>query len=172
MSESIDTNKYRICEDGSIIGVRYGKDIARTTVSKTGYYIVKVACKDGKLRTKLAHRVIAEHLIPNPNNLRTVNHINGNKLDNRVSNLEWMTTKDNCIHYTSSTDRWIENARSKLHEDSRFISIERDADRTFIFYDCRICNSIQKSRLDSSIVPRGLCNKCAKLKKKDSSARY
>lgn len=53
-----------------------------------GYYQVRLS-KDGKYFYKNLHRLIAETFIPNPDNLRTVNHINGNKLDNRVDNLEW-----------------------------------------------------------------------------------
>ena len=53
-----------------------------------GYYQVRL-CKNGRIFYKNLHRLIAETFIPNPNNLRTVNHINGNKLDNRVENLEW-----------------------------------------------------------------------------------
>ena len=53
-----------------------------------GYYQVRIS-KDGKYYYKNLHRLIAETFIPNPENLRTVNHINGNKLDNRFSNLEW-----------------------------------------------------------------------------------
>lgn len=53
-----------------------------------GYYQIRLY-KDGKYFYKNLHRVIAETFIPNPNNYRTVNHINGNKLDNRVDNLEW-----------------------------------------------------------------------------------
>lgn len=53
-----------------------------------GYYQIRLS-KDGKYHYKNLHRLIAETFIPNPNNLRTVNHINGNKLDNRLSNLEW-----------------------------------------------------------------------------------
>lgn len=57
-----------------------------------GYYQVRLF-KDGKYHYKNLHRLIAETFIPNPNNYRTVNHINGNKLDNRVDNLEWV---DDC----------------------------------------------------------------------------
>lgn len=46
----------------------------------------------------LIHRLVAKAFIPNPDNLPTVNHKNGNGLDNRVENLEWMSNRDNCLH--------------------------------------------------------------------------
>ena len=48
--------------------------------------------------TQLVHRLVADTWIPNPNNYREVNHINGDKDDNRVENLEWVTHSQNMSH--------------------------------------------------------------------------
>ena len=54
--------------------------------------------KNVKLNTSI-HRLVAITFIPNPENKPIVNHINGNKSDNRVENLEWVTqTSENMIH--------------------------------------------------------------------------
>lgn len=49
-------------------------------------------------KTFLIHRVVADSFIPNPDEKPYVNHINGNKKDNRVENLEWVTNSENMIH--------------------------------------------------------------------------
>ena len=60
--------------------------------------------KDGYLRTwldgknPLIHRLVAQKYIPNPENKPEVNHINGDKTDNRVKNLEWVTNRENMRH--------------------------------------------------------------------------
>lgn len=54
--------------------------------------------KRGKIKYEKVHRLVAKMFISNQNNLPEVNHIDGNKLNNNVSNLEWVTTRDNQLH--------------------------------------------------------------------------
>lgn len=62
-----------------------------------GYYRIKL-CKNNLSKRVMLHRIIAEAFIPNPNNYKTINHINGDKKDNRIENLEWCTQSQNVLH--------------------------------------------------------------------------
>lgn len=61
-------------------------------------YMIAHLCKDGTPSNKAVHRLVAEAFLNNPNNLPEVNHIDGDKTNNLVSNLEWISSSDNSLH--------------------------------------------------------------------------
>lgn len=63
-----------------------------------GGYQQMAICKNKVRNQILVHRVVAQTFVPNPHNKPEVNHINGNKSDNRAENLEWCTSSENQIH--------------------------------------------------------------------------
>lgn len=67
--------------------------ILTSNISPTGYKRIHY---DGK--PKLLHRVVAEIFIENSESHETVNHIDGNKLNNKIDNLEWVSNSDNVRH--------------------------------------------------------------------------
>ena len=78
-------NDYYISDYGDIFSI-YKNKIINPYITKHSYY--RIGLKDNK--KYLIHRLVAETFIPNPENKPQVNHINGNKQDNRVENLEWI----------------------------------------------------------------------------------
>lgn len=62
-----------------------------------GYKVVNLS-KNNTVKHHLIHRLVAETFIDNPENKLFVNHINGNKSDNRINNLEWCTRSENDSH--------------------------------------------------------------------------
>ena len=75
----------------------HGSQIMKCRKFKNGYMHVKLT-KNGKGVEPSVHRLIAITFIPNPGNLSQVNHIDGNKSNNYITNLEWCSSSENQLH--------------------------------------------------------------------------
>lgn len=120
---------YQISNLGRLKRIKSGRGTTANGVvngylNNQGYRRMRLSINDIS-KCIFAHRLVAEHFIPNPNNKKEVNHLNGNKDDNRVSNLEWATPSENMKHAFNTgirTQRGSCNPRSKLSE-SQVLSI-------------------------------------------------
>lgn len=95
--KTLTMNDYEITKEGQIINKTNGH-VLKPQPNGKGYLRVKI---EGKLR--FVHRLVAEKYIPNPNNYEQVNHKDGNKTNNSIDNLEWVS---NSMH-ASSRRQWI-----------------------------------------------------------------
>ena len=94
MWEAIN-EKYQVSDFGKIKNAK-GK-ILKTFINDKGYEIVSLS-KNGKQKNERVHRLVATAFIPNEKNKPHINHKDGNKLNNRVENLEWVDRKENIMH--------------------------------------------------------------------------
>lgn len=100
--------KYQVSNFGNVRSLMYhnAKEIKRISLLKpatdgSGYFRCALS-KNNILTTFKVHRLVAQAFIPNPNNYPQINHIDGNKKNNRVENLEWCTNSMNQIHAYSN----------------------------------------------------------------------
>lgn len=86
--------------------------IERKNPKRKGYLVMQLY-KDNKPKNCYVHRLVAEAFVENPDNKETVNHINGDKHDNRASNLEWSTHAENNAHAMETGLNGAEHMRNR-----------------------------------------------------------
>lgn len=87
---------YTIDTNGNVFSKRKNKYL-KQTINKYGYCKVTLQ-KDKYKKMYSVHRLVAENFIPNPNNYPCINHIDSNRKNNNIENLEWCTYKQNMEH--------------------------------------------------------------------------
>ena len=91
-------NKYKIGNKGSIFSIISNK-IIKSYDNKSGYLKVNLHSKTSKkIKKYYVHRLVAIVFIPNPENKPVVNHLDKNRTNNNVENLEWCTRSENDLH--------------------------------------------------------------------------
>lgn len=104
---------YEISNHGRFRNVKTGR-ILKPCINGWGYYQIRT-CIDYVKRTFFVARLVAKAFVPNPDNLPEVNHKDGDKLNNHISNLEWVSGGDNQRHaYRTGLRKAAKGAANKL----------------------------------------------------------
>ena len=115
---------FKVSTYGQIYSKRTNK-ILKLCIGKTGYYIfcTRFDGRLGKAKCFKVHRLIAQTFMKNTDNKPFVNHKDLNKLNNNISNLEWVTAKENLLHAIENgaldLTNLIESARVRNYENRR-----------------------------------------------------
>lgn len=90
-----EANNYEVSNLGNVRN-KITHLILKGRLSKSGYYQVSLKINStNKFSNRYIHRLVAQHWLINNDNKPEVNHKNGNKLNNRIDNLEWVTASEN-----------------------------------------------------------------------------
>lgn len=92
---------YTIYSDGRVYSERTGKFL-KPEINKGGYLMVDLR-RNGEHNKRTVHRLVANAFIPNPNNYPVINHIDEDKTNNDISNLQWCTQQYNTEYSLAMT---------------------------------------------------------------------
>ena len=109
-----DFSNYAVDSTGVVYSYKRSDEGQPMSASiSTGYAKVSLVNDSGENVTCTIHRLVAQTFIKNPKNVNTVNHKDGNKLNNDVSNLEWVTPKANSKHAAKNIRPALDAARKE-----------------------------------------------------------
>lgn len=110
-------------------------------VFRCGYKVVDLWNEDGNTGNILLHRIVAETFIPKIEGKDFVDHIDGNKLNNKVTNLRWVTKKEN--YHNVNTINNVLNALNKNIDKSKIAKVARNSmsidSRGFVYNNFSAC---------------------------------
>ena len=110
-----------------------------------GYVVVELWNKNGP-KSKKIHRLVAEAFLPNPDKKPQVNHIDGNKKNNRLDNLEWVTASENMKHSYDSKIRVSHQERPvRIVETGEIFKSVKECAEKIEGHDCDISRCLRQS---------------------------
>jgi hypothetical protein len=121
-------NSYFICKETTeVLSLKERKNTVKDTAKilkqvnnskdpANNYFIVTLVNAEGKRKNTSIHRLMAETFLPNPEKKAHVNHIDGNKLNNILSNLEWATEKENSRHAVNTGLSTYDHCKKSVHQ--------------------------------------------------------
>jgi hypothetical protein len=118
---------YEVSNSGKVRTLRRRPRLLTLTKQPSGYLYAMIEI-DGKQCNRRVHRLVAQAFIPNPEGLTEINHKDGNKENNHVTNLEWSTRSHNMKHAAAAglwtPTRWNEEQRKQIGERVHAYNLE------------------------------------------------
>lgn len=155
--------RYTISNLGIVRSIIGGKNIIlKPSITKFGYARINLRKEnERKVYSYFVHRLVAGNFLANPNKLPEVNHIDSNRLNNNVNNLEWISREDNVRHsflFGAKSNRGIKNPNAKLIGED-VIAI-RALHRTNRFSNTEISKLffVSPSTIDNIVNNKNWCN--------------
>lgn len=110
--------------------------------NKNGDYFRIILYDKNKSKTCLIHRLVAEIFIPNPNNKPQVDHIDGNKQNNRVDNLRWVTGKENIKNNIEANKFYYVGYynKNKINKKGKIIQFDKNMNKKGIYNNAAIAS--------------------------------
>lgn len=120
------TTNYSIDTDGNVYNDKYNR-ILKGTDKRNEYRSVQLMI-NGKAKTLMVHRLVAETFLPNPNNYNIVDHIDRDKTNNKLENLRWVNSQVNALNSerSNSGKRMKFNPEILEQEDWKTLSIDEN----------------------------------------------
>lgn len=114
--------RYKVTRDGKIYGLN--GNLMKTFIDQDGYEVIGLRDDHYKKHLVKVHRLVAIRYIPTNDYSLTVNHKDGNKTNNDVNNLEWMSNSDNLRHSWKTLNRKhvtkrIKNSNGEIFESAK-----------------------------------------------------
>lgn len=135
-----DFDDYYISKCGKVLSIKkYHSTNIRILKPQTNTWGYNHVHLNNKFKT--VHRLVLSTFIPNINNLREVNHINGIKSDNRLDNLEWISSSENSLHALKNglqkpTKPWLGKFGKLHHNHKKVGQYDLNGNLINIFYGC------------------------------------
>lgn len=123
---------YTVSNMGRVWSIRKQKYLQPTRLTKedNAYLYVYLYDNNKKRKIKYIHRLVAEAFIPNPENKEQVNHLDENKSNNFVDNLEWVSSKENANYGTR-------NLRIGQKIGRKIVQLDKDGNYIAEYYSAR-----------------------------------
>lgn len=151
-------NLYKVSNYGNVFSVKNNK-ILRNNNTTVGYLQVTLS-KDNKQKCFHVHRLVGISFIENTKNKKQINHIDGNKTNNKIENLEWATASENGLHSNRVLGNtvWHKGKSGKNTPTSKPVLQYDKTNKLLYKWECAL-DAVRKFGFDSGCISRCVNNK-------------